>query len=243
MISKPPPSSDADRRREVWESPESTATKKRSIRGCLVEVVETLVLTLAVFLGIQVFVAQPYKVEGGSMEMTLLPDEYVLIDKLTPRWAPYARGDVVVLDPPPEASITRGVPFIKRVIGLPLDHVELRDGTVYVNGTPLAEPYVYSESGRSQDTDPSPGGPTEWLVPEGQLLVLGDHRQDSSDSRAFGPVEISHIIGRAWLRYWPIDTFGTLQSPTYLETETHRDDRAAARDAKPQDHVPFANAD
>ena len=220
MISDSRPPSDIDDRGEGSGSPDGSATKRRSVRGCLFEVVETLVLTVAIFLGIQFFVAQPYKVEGGSMEMTLLPDEYVLIDKLTPRWALYARGDVVVLDPPSEASMTRGVPFIKRVIGLPLDHVELKDGTVYVNGTALTEPYVYSEGGRSQDTDPSPGGPTEWLVPEGHLLVMGDHRRDSSDSRAFGPVEISHIIGRAWLRYWPIDTFGTLQSPTYLETNS-----------------------
>lgn len=194
-------------------------TKTRRTRGCLLEVVETLVLTIAIFLGIQTFVAQPFKIEGGSMETTLLPDEYVLIDKLTPRWAPYARGDVVVLDPPVEASLNRGVPFIKRVIGLPGDRVELKDGLVYVNGTALAEPYIYVEGGRSQDTDPMPGGPTEWLVPPGQLLVMGDHRQDSSDSRAFGPVEISHIVGRAWLRYWPVSTFGILQTPTYLPSE------------------------
>jgi signal peptidase I len=183
-------------------------TKQGRARGCLFEVVQTLVLTIAIFLGIQTFVAQPFKVEGGSMETTLLPDEYVLVDKLTPRWAPYARGDIVVLDPPVDASLNQGVPFIKRVIGLPGDQVQLKDGLVYVNGAALVEPYIYVANGRSQDTDPNPGGPNEWLVPSGQLLVMGDHRQDSSDSRTFGPVEISHIIGRAWLRYWPASKFG-----------------------------------
>jgi signal peptidase I len=182
------------------------------------EVAETVVLTVAIFFGIQTFVAQPYEVEGGSMETTLLPGQYVLIDKLTPRWAPYARGDIVVLDPPLQASRQGGTPFIKRVIGVPGDHVELKEGVVYVNDTALAEPYIFIENGRSQDTDPIPGGPTEWRVPEGRLLVMGDHRQVSSDSRAFGPVEISRIIGRAWLRYWPVDTFGTLPIPTYSST-------------------------
>lgn len=146
------------------------------------------------------------------MEPTLLPEQYVLIDKLTPRWAPYSRGDVVVIDPPADYAFSRGVPFIKRVIGLPGDRVELRDGRVLVNGTVLEEPYVFSEGGVQQPTDPTGGG-SEWLVPQGQLLVMGDHRGASADSRVFGPVEITHVLGRAWLRYWPIDSFEILTSP------------------------------
>lgn len=190
-----------------------TQATKRPGRGCLFEVVETLVLTVVIFLVIQTFVAQPFKVQGASMEMTLMPDEYVLIDKLTPLWAPYARGDIIVLDPPVDGSTDDETPFIKRVIGLPDDHVQLKDGIVYVNGTALDEPYTFIEDGVRQTTEPTPGGPSEWLVPPGHLLVMGDHRQDSADSRAFGTIEISHVIGRAWLRYWPVDTFGTLANP------------------------------
>jgi signal peptidase I len=188
---------------------------QRPALGCLFEVVETLVLTVVIFLGIQTFVAQPYKVQQGSMETTLLPDQYVLVDKLTPRWSTYSRGDIVVFDPPENWTESTGVPFIKRVIGLPGDHVQLRDGAVYVNGTKLDEPYIFTEDNVRQTTDPTPGGPSEWLVPQGQLFVMGDHRQNSSDSRTFGPIETSHVIGRAWLRYWPVDTFGTLATPTY----------------------------
>jgi signal peptidase I len=188
---------------------------QRPALGCLFEVVETLVLTVVIFLGIQTFVAQPYKVQQGSMETTLLPDQYVLVDKLTPHWSTYNRGDIVVFDPPANWTEATGVPFIKRVIGLPGDHVQLRDGAVYVNGTKLDEPYVFTEDNVRQTTDPTPGNASEWLVPEGQLFVMGDHRQNSSDSRTFGPIEVSHVIGRAWLRYWPVDTFGTLASPTY----------------------------
>jgi signal peptidase I len=193
------------------------ATKRPSF-GCLLEIVQTLVLTVVIFLVIQTFVAQPFRVEGASMEATVLPDEYVLIDKLTPHWAAYARGDIVVLHPPSRRSDPSGTPFIKRVIGLPGDHVELIDGLVYVNGDALDEPYIYTEDGVRQATDPVDDGPFEWLVPAGDVLVMGDHRQDSSDSRTFGPVEISQVIGRAWLRYWPLDAFGTLPVPTYPTT-------------------------
>jgi signal peptidase I len=192
-------------------------TNRRAL-GCLLEVVETLVLTLVIFLGIQTFVAQPFKVEGGSMESTVLPNQYVLIDKLTPHWAAYARGDIVVLNPPSQYSGSNGVPFIKRVIGLPGDHVQLTGGTVYVNGAALDEPYVLADNGVRETTDPAPGGASEWIVPQGDLLVMGDHRQNSADSRVFGPIEISQVIGRAWLRYWPLDAFGILSTPSYPVT-------------------------
>ena len=151
------------------------------------------------------------------MMNTLLPEQYVLVDKLTPRWATYQHGDIVVFDPPESWSAGGNVPFIKRVIGLPGDRVELRDGKVVVNDVELDEPYIFEQDGVPQVTDPQAGGLTEWLVPEGELLVMGDHREDSADSRSFGPVEISHVIGRAWLRYWPFDTFGVLQTPAYPE--------------------------
>ena len=185
-------------------------------RSVLFELVETLVLTIVIFVGIQTFVAQPYKVQQRSMEDTLQPGQYVLVDKLTPRWAPYSRGDIVVFDPPASfAADTAGVPLIKRVIGLPGDRVELRDGKVYVNGVELQEPYVYRDHGVPQTTDPGNDDRTEWLVPAGSLLVMGDHRQDSTDSRTFGPVEMTLVVGRAWLRYWPIASFGLLQAPAY----------------------------
>ncbi len=192
---------------------------RRPALGCLIEVVETLVLTVVIFLGIQAFVAQPFRVEGASMETTVLPDQYVLIDKLTTHWAPYARGDIVVLDPPAQYRGAKDVPFIKRVIGLPGDHVQLKDGTVWVNGTALDEPYVFAEGGVRQPTEPTPGSASEWLVPEGDVFVMGDHRQASADSRSFGPIEISQVIGRAWLRYWPIDSFGILPATRYAAVD------------------------
>jgi signal peptidase I len=195
--------------------PEPTASRKRSARGCLVEIVETILLTALIFFGIQTFVAQPYRVEGTSMAMTVLPDQYVLIDKLTPRWAPYARGDIVVLNPPADYPGSSGVPFIKRVIGLPGDRVALKDGIVTINGVALDEPYIYTANGVPQRTDPTLGDTSAWVVPAGQLFVMGDHRGASADSRVFGPVDVSRIIGRAWLRYLPVDAFGILPTASY----------------------------
>lgn len=190
------------------EAPSAPANRRQAV-GCLFELVETVVLTVVIFFGIQTFVAQPFKVEGASMENTLQSGQYVLIDKLSPRWAPYQRGDIVVLNPPTAFTDANGVPFIKRVIGVPGDVIELKDGTVYVNGTALTEPYVFTDGG-PKATNAGTGGLSRWVVPQGDLFVMGDHRNDSEDSRIFGPVAISNIIGRAWLRYWPIDSFGFL---------------------------------
>ena len=178
--------------------------------GCLFEVVETLVLTLVIFLIIQNFVAQPYLVQQMSMEHSLEPGNYVLVDKLTPHFDDYNRGDVIVFSPPVGFADGGTTPFIKRVIGEPGDSIAIHDGQVWVNGAALVEPYVYE----NQPTDP-PSTQSTWLVPAGELFVLGDHRGASQDSRVFGFIQKSSVIGRAWLRYWPFSGFGILQTPSY----------------------------
>jgi signal peptidase I len=142
------------------------------------------------------------------MENTLLPNQYVLVDKLTPRFDSYQRGDIVVfVQPGLPASST---PLIKRVIGLPGDTIDLRDGHVVINGQEIDEPYVYP----GELTEPLTGQ-DHWVVPAGMLFVMGDHREVSRDSRFFGPVPLANVIGRAWLRYWPLGAFGVIATPTY----------------------------
>ena len=183
---------------------------RRPLLGCLFEIVETLALTLLIFLGIQTFVAQPYRVQQQSMEQTLEPDQYVLVDKLTPRFGAYERGDIVVFSPPESFPQPDGAPLIKRVIGVAGDRVEIRDGRVWVNGEALAEPYVYE----GQPTSAT-AGRSDWTIPADEYFVMGDHRSSSADSRVFGTVGAGAIVGRAWLRYWPLDVFGILQPTRY----------------------------
>jgi signal peptidase I len=185
--------------------------------GCLFEIVETLVLTLIIFLVIQTFVAQPYKVQQQSMEITLEPDQYVLVDKLTPRFDDYKRGDIVVFTPPADWVQDDGTPFIKRVIGLGGDTVEVRDGGVFINGTELDESYTFGQPDEPAQPTTVSGDEDRWVIPTGELFLMGDHRTNSADSRTFGPVSSEQVIGRAWLRYWPIDVFGILPTPTYPE--------------------------
>jgi len=191
---------------------------QRPAFGCLLEIVETLALTLIIFFVIQNFVAQPYKVQQQSMERTLEPEQYVLVDKLTPRFDDYKRGDIVVFTPPSDWVQDNGTPFIKRVIGVGGDTIKLSDGFVFVNGTKIDEPYIYKDeaTGLPQPTT-ADDDVSQWVIPEGELFLMGDHRQNSADSRAFGPVPVTNVIGRAWLRYWPLDTFGVLHTPTYPE--------------------------
>jgi signal peptidase I len=193
---------------------------KEHWRGCLIEVIETLALTLIIFFVIQHFVAQPYQILQVSMQPTLEQGQYVLVDKLSPNFSDYKRGDVIVFSPPAGYRENgQDIPFIKRVIGVGGDVVELRDHAVFVNGVKLDEPYTY----KGQTTEPSAqsAGQATWVVPKGQLFVLGDHRAASMDSRAFGPIDRSTVIGRAWLRYWPGDKFGFVGSATYRGVPDH----------------------
>ena len=203
---------------------------KHRTLGCLFEVLETLLLTLIVFLVIQLFVAQPYQIQQQSMENTLMPNQYILFDKLTPRFDAYHHGDVVIFDPPAGWSHdASGTPFIKRVIGIGGDTVDIHDGHVFVNGTQLAEPYVYMD----QQTQPADPNNHTWKLAAGQLFVMGDHRSDSQDSRVFGPIQRASVIGRAWVRYWPFDQFGLLAPATAPAGATDAPVATASPTAKP----------
>jgi signal peptidase I len=194
---------------------------RRPALGCLLEIVETLVLTLLIFWVIQSFVAQPYRVEQQSMETTLEPDQYVLVDKLTPRWDTYKRGDIVVFTPPDTWQSGQVVtPYIKRVIGVGGDNIDIHDGKVYVNDIELVEPYIFKDPDGTPQTTEGDQESNHWTVPDGELFLMGDHRQSSADSRIFGTVAVDKVIGRAWLRYWPLNTLEILPTPKHPELQT-----------------------
>jgi glutaminyl-peptide cyclotransferase len=186
------------------------------MRRRLIDLAVTIVLTLGIFFVIQTFVAQPYEVQQLSMWPTFEEGDYVLIDKLTPKFGRYSRGEVVVFNPVRRDSCASSggdpfatTPFIKRVIGQAGDRVELRADGVHVNGTIIAEPYVHG----------LPTGPfgAEWVVPEDRVLLMGDNRPDSVDSRddAIGLICMSDVVGRAFVRYWPLNKLGAIAAPAY----------------------------
>lgn len=163
-----------------------------------------LAVALGLALVIIIFLYQPVKVEGTSMAPLLSDQERIFINKFEYRFEPIERGDVVVFWYPLDHSKS----FIKRVIGLPGESIELRAGHVYVDGKELAEPYVPASY-----LDGSSYGPMK--IPSGNYFVMGDHRDSSNDSRVFGPVSRPYIYGKAVFAYWPVDHFGSL---TYSST-------------------------
>jgi signal peptidase I len=162
-----------------------------------------LAVALGLALVIIIFLYQPVKVEGTSMAPLLSDQERIFINKFVYRFTPIERGDVVVFWYPLDHSKS----FIKRVIGLPGETIELRASHLYVNGKELVEPYVPPSY-----LDGSSYGPVQ--IPEGNYFVMGDHRDSSNDSRMFGPVPRQYIYGKAVFAYWPADHFGSLTSPS-----------------------------
>ena len=190
-------------------------TDRRAL-GCLIEVVETVVLTAIIFVVLQTFVAQPFQVQQVSMLNTIENGQYVLVDKLTPRFDGYHRGDIIVFTPPANTEVQSGQPYIKRIVGVAGDKVAIHDGQVFVNGTALVEGYVYAVDGAPQPTL-THGGEETWTVPPNDLFVMGDHRERSADSRDFGPILVRDVVGRAWLRYWPLPALGILPTDRHPE--------------------------
>ena len=160
-----------------------------------------LLIAIGLALVIIVFLYQPVKVEGTSMAPLLSDQERIFINKFVYRFEAINRDDVVVFWYP----LDRSKSFIKRVIALPGETVEIRHGTVLINGQTIAEPYV-----PPQYADVSDYPPTK--VPRGSYFVMGDHRISSKDSRVFGPVPSQYIYGRAVFAYWPVDHFGSLST-------------------------------
>jgi signal peptidase I len=199
-------------------------TPTRRSRSYIREIVETALLTLVIFLSVRAMVLN-FKVDGLSMAPTLQHGQYLLVNRaiyfnldkeLVHRVAPQVsaladrvylfqppqRGDIVVLWPP--SSSDR--PYIKRVIGLPGETVAIRNGVVTVNGVALDERYIKAPAAYVMNPR---------LVSPNEYFVLGDNRNNSSDSHLFGAVPADHIVGKAWISYWPISQVGLLPEVTY----------------------------
>jgi signal peptidase I len=167
--------------------------KKSGVVRFLLDVLETLLLSVLLFAGINAVSAR-IRVEGSSMQPTLYDGEYLIVNRLAYKLGSPAIGDIIVFHPPRDLSEE----YIKRVIGLPGDRVVVSRGKVTVNDQPLDEPYIAAP--------PAYNG--SWTVPANSLFVLGDNRNNSSDSHSWGPVQMDEVIGRAVLVYWPPSRWG-----------------------------------
>jgi signal peptidase I len=160
-----------------------------------------LAVALGLALVIIIFLYQPVKVEGTSMAPLLSDQERIFINKFVYRFEPIERGDVIVFWYP----LDRTKSFIKRVIALPGETIEIRAGHLYIDNREWAEPYVPKAY-----LDGMSYGPR--VIPQDEFFVMGDHRDSSNDSRVFGPVARQYIYGKAVFAYWPVNHFGSLTS-------------------------------
>lgn len=209
----------------------TTTKKARARRSPLWDIVETLVLALLIFVAVRSVVLN-FRVDGSSMEPSLHNGEMLLVNRqvythfdansllstipgigqqVGNDWYlfhPPQRGDIVIFEPPQPHS----EPYIKRIIGLPGESVSVHDGGVYIDGKRLDEPYLNSLTLSQGITTGQP-----YVVEPDHVFVLGDNRNNSSDSRRFGSVPISNIIGKAWVSYWPPGDMAVVPHETYAK--------------------------
>jgi signal peptidase I len=181
---------------------ETSPLQKSNWKAVVLDFVETIALALLLFLAINTVSAR-VRVEGFSMQPTLQDGEFVLVNRVAYRFGQPERGDIIVFRDP---NSPHGKDLIKRIIGLPGDRIVIRDGVVSLNGQPLHEDYIAAP----------PAYSGEWEVPAGHLFVLGDNRNDSSDSHSWGLLPIENIVGKAVLIYWPPPEWNILKHPEVL---------------------------
>ncbi len=183
---------------ETTPQPEPPVKSRSSVRTFFIELLQVIFLAAILYFAIDAVIAR-VRVENISMEPTLMPGEFLLVNRLAYRIGPIQRGDVVIFHYP----LNPKEDFIKRAIGLPGDTVRVENGQVFVNDIQLEEPYIAAP----------PDYSGSWTVPEKAIFVLGDNRNRSLDSHAWGFVPFDLILGKALVVYWPFDEAKTITHP------------------------------
>ncbi len=168
------------------------------------ELIEDVLLAVVLYFAIDFCIGR-FRVENVSMETTFTEGELVMVNKLNYKFSEPRRGDVVIFHAPTEP----GKDYIKRLIGLPGDHIEIKDSQLYINGEAVEEPWLHEAIEYEG----------EWDVPEGQYFVLGDNRNHSSDSHVWGSVPRKNLIGNAFFRYWPLSHISVIKGGITLSTD------------------------
>lgn len=176
------------RSQEFPDLPPEESTKV-GVRSFIKDILEVVVISLVLFFSINAVSAR-IRVESVSMQPTLFAGNFVVVNKLAYQFGEAERGDIIVFEYPPDPEQD---PYIKRVIGLPGEQVQIAGGKVMIDGVTIQEPYLVAETRQ--------GG--EWIIPDDSLFVMGDNRMNSSDSRSWGVVPLENVIGKAMVVYWP----------------------------------------
>ena len=175
-------------------------TDRSKPKAILHEIIWIVVFALIIYGGLS-FTVQHYRIEQTCMIPNIDPGERLAISKISYRVHDPERGDIITLHPPQDPA---SIPYIKRIIGLPNETIEIKDGATYIDGARLEEPYLQEPMDQ----------PFEAVtIPPDHYFVMGDNRCVSADSRSWGAVPRENIIGKAWLRYWPLDRIG--RAPNY----------------------------
>ena len=184
----------------------SSATTDKSEQRTILHIVRSnarlVTIAIAIAVVVRLFIAEPRFIPSNSMDPTLHIGDRLLIEKVSYRFHQPHHGDIVVFEPPPQLQAIgyqREQAFIKRVMGVPGDTLAVHQGQVYRNNQPLTEPYAPPNYEMNPVT-----------VPEDALFVMGDNRNDSNDSHIWGFLPVKNVIGHAKLRFWPLDSLGTV---------------------------------
>lgn len=188
----------------------SSITSK--VGGFFLDTLQTAAGVVAVFFIVYLFFVQPHQVDGRSMATTFKDGEYVLTDKISYKSREPQRGEVVVFKAPPAAQCPAGTgcDYIKRIIAVAGDTIEVKNGAMWLNGQRLEEPYIHGVT-------TEPGAYTlnrTVTIQPGEYFVSGDNRPHSSDSRVWGPITMNEIVGRVFFRYWPANVLGPIGTET-----------------------------
>ncbi len=176
----------------------------------VMDILETVVFIGSLFIVVYLFIMQPNQVKGASMDPTFNSGDYIFTSKITYKFRSYHRGDVIVFRSPKNPDIE----YIKRVIALPKDTITVKDSDVFINNVKLTESYIADRTNLWEGGFLKNG--ESYTVPEDELFVMGDNRPRSSDSREFGPVPFSSVIGQVFYRYFPAEKIGFIPNPLPL---------------------------
>ena len=172
-----------------------TDSKTKQIFKKILDWVKTIAIALLITFFIKFFILDLTRIQGASMENTLFTDDLVVIEKISKNIThKYKRGDVIIFHSPTEDKL-----YVKRIIGMPGDEVELKEGDFYINGSKLYEPYYTTGSFTESK------GENQWFLGHDEYFMVGDNRAKSNDSRKFGPVYENNFLGRAFMRIWPLN--------------------------------------